>query len=201
MTYLDATSPMVLDTVSLGRRAGAMKTVERRFPAPQGWAVSTCAVEAGSEVDLAVRLECVVEGVLVTGTVTVRTTAECSRCLDPVQGTMQVAVQQLFEYADVAQSLPAEATDEEPLPTLQGDLLDLQPAVRDAVVLDLPAVPLCSADCPGLCATCGARLADDPDHHHDEHDDRWAALSTWHAGNDQAPASNAGQERTETKGD
>jgi uncharacterized protein len=62
---------------------------------------------------------------------------------------------------------------------LEGDLLDLEPVLRDAVVLSLPFQPLCRDDCPGLCVECGARLADDPDHQHDEAiDPRWAALQT-----------------------
>jgi len=37
---------------------------------------------------------------------------------------------------------------------------------------------LCREDCPGLCAECGARLADDPGHAHEEPiDPRWAGLS------------------------
>jgi hypothetical protein len=61
---------------------------------------------------------------------------------------------------------------------LDGDLLDLEPALRDAVVLALPMSPLCRDDCPGLCAECGARLADaGPDHgHEDATDPRWAGL-------------------------
>ena len=43
---------------------------------------------------------------------------------------------------------------------LDGDLLDLEPALRDALVLELPLSPLCSLDCPGLCGQCGVRLAD-----------------------------------------
>jgi len=45
-------------------------------------------------------------------------------------------------------------------------------------VLALPMSPLCREDCPGLCAECGARLADTgPDHRHDAAvDPRWAAL-------------------------
>jgi uncharacterized protein len=50
--------------------------------------------------------------------------------------------------------------------------------LRDAVVLALPFQPLCQDDCPGLCVECGARLADDPDHRHeDPTDPRWAALA------------------------
>jgi uncharacterized protein len=60
---------------------------------------------------------------------------------------------------------------------LEGDLLDLEPLLRDAVVLALPFQPLCREDCPGLCIECGARLADDPDHQHEEAiDPRWATL-------------------------
>jgi uncharacterized protein len=45
------------------------------------------------------------------------------------------------------------------------------------VVLALPFSPTCRDDCPGLCIDCGARLADDPEHHHGEAADaRWAAL-------------------------
>jgi uncharacterized protein len=62
---------------------------------------------------------------------------------------------------------------------LEGDLLDLEPLLRDAVVLALPFQPLCEDDCPGLCTECGARLADDPDHTHEEPiDPRWAKLTT-----------------------
>jgi len=60
---------------------------------------------------------------------------------------------------------------------MEGDLLDLEPALRDAVVLSLPLTPLCRPDCAGLCADCGERLDELPaDHQHDATDTRWAAL-------------------------
>ena len=70
----------------------------------------------------------------------------------------------------------AEPDDEEL--SLDGDLLDLEPVLRDAVVLALPMSPLCREDCPGLCVECGVRLDDaGPDHRHsDALDPRWAAL-------------------------
>ena len=72
----------------------------------------------------------------------------------------------------------AEPDDEEL--SLDGDLLDLEPVLRDAVVLALPMSPLCQEDCPGLCVQCGVRLADaGPAHRHeDAPDPRWAALSS-----------------------
>ena len=61
---------------------------------------------------------------------------------------------------------------------MQGDLIDLEPALRDAVVLALPTNPLCRDDCPGLCPECGAHWDDLPaDHSHQQVDPRWAALS------------------------
>lgn len=197
MTTLDADDPLVLDTRALGGRAGAMITVHRTVPAPDGWRVSSTSVEPGTPIDLRLRLESVVEGVLVSGTAECVTSAECSRCLDPVAGTLTIGVQQLFEY-----HAPAARADEDtdPLPTLDGDLLDLQPTLRDAVVLDLPLVPLCSIDCPGLCAICGARLADDPGHHHDQPDDRWGALQGWDSGTEDLSAA-AGTHQTHEKGD
>jgi uncharacterized protein len=61
---------------------------------------------------------------------------------------------------------------------LQGDLIDLEPALRDEVVLILPTNPLCREDCPGLCPECGVRWDELPDDHsHEQVDPRWAALS------------------------
>ena len=58
-----------------------------------------------------------------------------------------------------------------------GDLIDLEPVLRDAVVLELPFQPLCRPDCAGLCPQCGANLNDDPGHEHrPDNDPRWDAL-------------------------
>ena len=79
----------------------------------------------------------------------------------------------------VAPSAATEQTSEEDeVSHLVGDLLDLEPLVRDALVLDLPLSPLCRDDCRGLCAGCGERLDDLPaDHTHTTTDPRWAALA------------------------
>lgn len=199
MTPTDPASPLVLDTKPLGRRAGAMVELSRSFEAPTGWAVSSAEVVAGTPAELDLRLESVVEGVLVTGTATAMIEAECSRCLDTMRRVISVSVQQLFEYpADGG--APSLDEDGEPIPALQGDLLDLEPLVRDAVLLDLPAVPLCAADCAGLCPACGFRLAEDPAHHHDEVDQRWDTLQDWLSSNEGTSAPQ-GQTQTQKKGE
>ncbi|MGB8020648.1 MAG: YceD family protein [Candidatus Nanopelagicales bacterium] len=174
MSTLDPRKGLVLDIRALGRRAGSMLPVERNVPAPADLGAGLAVVEPGSQMGLSIRLESVVEGVLVSGTVSVTVHAECARCLEPVEWDQTVAFSELFVYEP--------RPGEEEFPVLEGDLLDLEPVVRDAVVLALPLAPLCSADCPGLCVQCGARLAGDPGHVHDVMDPRWAGLAGY--GND-----------------
>ncbi len=169
MSHLDPRDPLVLDLRELGRRAGSLLEVERTVPAPADLGGGVAVVEPGSDLVLSARLESVVEGVLASGTAAVTVTAECARCLDRFQWDTAVGFSELYLYQP--------GPEEEELPVVDGELLDLDPAIRDAVVLALPLAPLCRPDCPGLCAECGVRLADDPTHKHDQLDPRWAALA------------------------
>lgn len=179
VTTLDPRSPLVLDTRELGRRAGAMKTLQFSVAAPAEYGLAMIAVPAGSEVEFDIRLESVMEGVLVTGTALVTVQGECSRCLEPLTFDMEVDLQELYEYPDTdarGRTLDGGAEDEDAL-KIEGDYLDLEPTFRDAVVLALPLAPLCQPDCHGLCTVCGQNLNDDPGHEHDVVDQRWAALA------------------------
>jgi uncharacterized protein len=171
---LDPRSPFVLDTRELGRRPGTMRKVRRSAPAPAGFGLELIGVPEGAPLDLDLRLEAVSEGVLVSGTVTAPVGGECGRCLDPIDDVVVVDVQELFAYPD---STTDSTASEEEVGRLQGDLVDLEPTVRDAVVLALPSTPLCRDECPGLCPECGARLDSVPaGHSHEQVDPRWDAL-------------------------
>ena len=147
--------------------------MSRTVPAPADLGIEVLGVPEGSPVELDLRLEAVMEGVLVTGTARAALEGECARCLEPISDEIEVRFQELFVYDDRG----VDPDEELEVSTLQDDLVDLEPLLRDAVVLALPFQPLCQDDCPGLCTECGARLADDPDHRHDEPvDPRWAAL-------------------------
>jgi uncharacterized protein len=168
--HIDPRSPFVLDTRELGRRPGSMRELRREILAPPGWEVELVRVPAGATVELDLRLESVVEGVLVSLEVHAPLAAECGRCLDPLTTQLDVPVAELFVYEPDA--------DDDEVPVVDGDFVDLEPVLRDAIVLALPLNPICAEDCAGLCARCGARLADvEPDHAHDERDPRWAALA------------------------
>lgn len=171
---LDPRGPFVVDTRELGRRPGAMRRVQLVAPAG-GMGTAVIGVPAGAEVALDLRLESVLEGVLVTGTARAPLSGECARCLEPVHQTVEVDLQRLYVYGD----LDPDCSADDDFGQLLDDRLDVEPAVRDAIVLDLPLSPLCRPDCPGLCAECGARLAEQPPgHRHDATDPRWAVLAS-----------------------
>jgi len=152
-----------------------MQEIDRTLPAPAGWRVELIGVPEGGEVHVRVRLESVMEGVLVTGDVDVPVTGSCARCLEPIEDRLQLDLQELYAY----EGSTTEATSEEDeVRRIEGDFLDLAPLVRDTVVLNLPLAPVCTEDCAGLCVDCGQRLDDLPaDHHHEIVDARWAALA------------------------
>jgi len=178
MNHLDPRSPLVFDTVALGRRPGSMVQVQRSVEAPADLGTDVIAVPQGQPVELDLRLESVVEGVLVTGSVRATATGACVRCLDPVSLPVDVPFQELFAYADRAEHHREVGAEDDQTEEYQlvGDLIDLEPVLRDTVVPSLPFQPVCREDCPGLCSQCGAPLAEDPDHQHQVIDPRWGAL-------------------------
>jgi uncharacterized protein len=152
-----------------------MRAVERVVPAPPDLGLGLVGVAEGTDLDLRLRLESVSEGVLVSGTVSTVARGECGRCLRPLGAPLDVSIQELFAFEHSATD---ETTDEEEVGRLQGDLIDLEPTLRDAVVLALPNHPLCRQDCPGLCPECGVPFDELPgDHSHERADPRWAVLS------------------------
>ena len=94
----DPRSGLVLDTHDLSRRAGRLLEVTRVAPAPDELGIEVIGVPPGSPVDLDLRLESVVEGVLVTGTAVVRLRGTCARCLEEIADTDEVDIQELFCY-------------------------------------------------------------------------------------------------------
>lgn len=169
-----AITPLTIDIARLGRRPGSMFEIHDTVDSPLRIGVELIAIQVGSPLDLDLRVESVSEGVLVTGTVEAPTAGECSRCLSPVQGRVQVGVTELFAYPDSATEA---TTEEDEVGHVVDQTINLEQPIIDAVGLELPFSPVCSPDCPGLCPQCGVSLAAEPGHQHEQIDPRWAKLA------------------------
>lgn len=168
-------TPFDLDVRDLMHRPGEMRERTLDIVLPEQFGVGAAVVPAGAELTIDLRLEGLHDGVLVTGEVDTTATGECVRCLDPVTLPVQVDFQELFAYS------PDEAFDFQ----VRDDHVDLEPVVRDAVVLALPFQPVCRPDCPGLDPDTGEKRTDDPERKAREMlDPRWAALEGFQADTD-----------------
>jgi uncharacterized protein len=168
---------LVFDLRSLSRQAGSDRTLTRIVPAPEDLRLELAGVPAGADVDLIARFEAVTEGVLVTIT-ELYLYPESRRSPDKNDKHDAHDRRDRHDKHDRNDKHDQDDEQDDDQRYLDGDLLDLEPAFRDAVVLALPMSPLCRDDCPGLCAECGVPLAEaGPDHGHtDALDPRWAGL-------------------------
>lgn len=152
-----------------------MVEIHETVPSPSRIGLDLLAIEPGADLALDLQLQSVSEGVLVTGTVRGPTRGECTRCLGPVDGEIEIALTELFAYPD---SATESTTEEDEVGHVVDQTVDIEQCVVDAVGLALPFSPLCTEDCPGLCPDCGVALATaEPGHHHDKIDPRWAKLA------------------------
>jgi uncharacterized protein len=159
-------TPFRIPVADLLHRPGASRPLEVRAPLAdlRGPGAEVPPDEA---VEVEATLERISEGIVVRGTVRAHWRAQCSRCLADVDGDIATHVDELFE--------PHPLAGETYL--LDVDVIDLEPLVRDALLLELPPAPVCNDECAGLCATCGIdRNTGTCDCHEEELDPRWAAL-------------------------
>src|SRR3954453_19542091 len=108
-TRRPAGNPWKVDLRELGRRPGSLQELDKTLPALADWKVELIGVPEGAEISLRLRLESVMEGVLVSGEVDAPLVGSCARCLEPVEDTIKLDVQELFAY----EGSTTEATSEE----------------------------------------------------------------------------------------
>lgn len=159
-------SPLLINVAELLRRAGSIREVDRQIEADV-FEFADSRIVAGSQVDVALTLEALSDGIVVHGTLGAEWNFECRRCLRPLTGRAEVEVQELYQ---------AVISDPDAYP-ITGEQLDLLEMARQNVLLAVPLAPLCRTDCPGLCPQCGADLQTAScSCSWAERDDRWSAL-------------------------
>jgi uncharacterized protein len=150
-----------------------MRKIALTVPASGDMGTEIISIPEGTEIELKLRLEAVMEGVLVSGSASGVAVGECIRCLDEVRLPLEISITELFSYPE---NRVAGEDEDEDLHLVEEELINLEPVLRDAVVLALPFQPVCGEDCPGLCSECGVHLVDHPGHTHETADPRWSAL-------------------------
>ena len=171
----------------LPRRAGEMREYSLDIPVTERIGIDVIAVLPGEELHIDMRLESVTQGILVSGQLSAIADGECIRCLEPVEFDIDRQIQELYRYAPEKAHTKAErkrAREEEDDLELDdelmvdGEVIDLEGPIRDAIVLALPIHPLCDLNCPGLCPGCGVKWSYLPtDHAHQVIDARWSGLA------------------------
>ncbi|PIE51594.1 hypothetical protein CSA37_11375 [Candidatus Fermentibacteria bacterium] len=98
--------------------------------------------------------------IVVSGSLDADFTVDCARCLDPVAVEVTEEINRIFSWDTEMLTDP----EVEPVSHNDGTVSILDP-VREAVILSIPSVPLCSPQCRGLCPRCGInRNREDCDH-------------------------------------
>ena len=159
--------PFVVPVRDIVRHPGEMREYQITVPLAERWGEGIVTFDAGTEVDLDVRLESVHEGILVSGTADAEYSGVCGRCLTEIVRPVEVELQELFAYPG------EEETDFE----VQDNHVDLEILVREAAVMALPFQPVCQPDCLGLDPVTGERLTESAGVEADAPiDPRWSAL-------------------------
>ncbi len=169
MTY----RPLVVPIADLRRHPGARRQFTESVELP-GLAITSATVPDGASIDLDLELETLSNGLVATGSIATPWVGECRRCLQPVEGRSVAQIREIFEPRPVEGETYAMAED----------IVNLEPMVRDAVLLALPLAPLCAADCRGPAPELfPARVAGEGEESEEDEgpglisDPRWAALA------------------------
>jgi len=161
-----AQSPYVVPVHDLVYRPGEYRDLLVNLAVPEQLGQGAMVVREGEALGIGLRLEGLHEGILVTAELSTTARGECVRCLDPVELALLPDFQELYAYT------PTEGLDY----VVVDDRIDLEPAVRDAIVLALPFQPLCRPDCPGLDPATGAKRVAPAEDAPGPVDPRWGAL-------------------------
>ena len=163
MTSHKATD-LLLDLHALPRHPGEMISRHLEVPAPADIGVSMIGVPEASPIVLDLTCQSAGDGVLVQGSATVELAGQCGRCLEDFRHEDRFALQELYFYPGKG---PQDDESADDALFVVDNIIDLEPVLRAAIVLNLPFNPLCREDCAGLCQTCGADLNQQPEHRHD----------------------------------
>jgi uncharacterized protein len=157
----------VVNVRDIINRPGEQREKEFTIAAPEHFGEGLAVVPVGREVHITVRLESVHEGILASGWIDTVADAQSARTLTEFELPLEVEFQELF-------ACPSEVPSDY---TVHGDHVDLEPVVRDAVVLSLPFQPEIPGEPDQIELAEGISLVLADDEREAPLDQRWAALA------------------------
>ncbi|MCA1840536.1 MAG: DUF177 domain-containing protein [Actinomycetota bacterium] len=161
----------VIDITDLANDPGATKQIEA-FEPIRGLRGALGYVDEAEPVKIELNATSIFEGIEVAGKVGGRMHLSCSRCLVEFEVDFEQKVAEVFYHE--GHVTRREEEDYE----VNGSTIDLEPMLRDVIVLGIPIRPLHDEGCKGLCTQCGADLnTNDCGHQQGKVDIRWAPLS------------------------
>ncbi|MEO7803012.1 MAG: DUF177 domain-containing protein [Actinomycetota bacterium] len=161
-------SDYILEIADLAKIPGRSRQIRARQTI-EGLAGGLALIEVTEPVEFDLSAEGLVDGIAVTGSVSGKMHISCSRCLAGFDQSFDQAVDEVYYY---------EGADEREGYEVQGEVIDLEPMLRDVIVLSMPMTPLHATDCAGLCPVCGQdRNLVECGHDQKPKDYRWAPLA------------------------
>jgi uncharacterized protein len=162
-------NPFVVTVTELLKHPGTQRPTVATGPL-DGVELTAVRVPPGAPISFDGVLECIADrSITATGTIRAPWVGECRRCLREVAGELVADIQEVFT------TVPVEGETYR----LDHDRVDLEPMVRDAVLLALPLAPLCEGSCAGP-DPVGHPVAVEEDEDEGEPPDgdpRWSKLS------------------------
>ena len=163
---------LTVHIAELRRHVGEQRVVSESIPVAEldsdPLQLVTFGVQMAPDTDVAVELllEAISGGISVTGTLHGRWQGICRRCLGEVSGPLVAEIDETFEDRP---------TDGETY-LIEGDVIDLIPMMREALLLDLPPAPLCRPDCEGPAPDVVPVVVPSDESAEPPRDERWAGL-------------------------
>ncbi|MBN2178560.1 MAG: DUF177 domain-containing protein [Deltaproteobacteria bacterium] len=157
--------------------------LELTFSKGEGW-FSTILPEKDStnfsvrNVDVDCSVKRVLKNVTVKGSIRAGIELECCRCLAkfdlPVEEDFKYTFTQAPHTLDDEIELTYEDLD---FAYFEGDIIEIDQAIAEQIILQVPIKPLCSDSCRGLCPMCGINLnKENCDHEKERIDSPFAVL-------------------------
>lgn len=160
-----------IDVSNLAGKPGSTRELASSGPV-EGFRSGLGWVEDGDAVHIRFLLSSASDGIEVTGQAWGRLHLSCSRCLVEYEQDFKLDIDEKFYFEP---SLADQTEGYE----VRDQVVDLEPMLRDAIVLSIPMRPVHAEDCKGLCPVCGGDLnVSDCRHAERAVDARWAPLQS-----------------------